>query len=254
VENMSSYISNITSIKANSINEIPKSSISSQDQLYSDLQVAVNKHYRYLHGLAETKYVCPPKWYLVTKRVMDVCVGILGLIMLSPLFLVLSFLIKLSSPGPIYFSQLRVGKKGKLFKMYKFRTMVADAEKKTGPVWATKNDPRVTEIGRFLRKSKMDELPQLLNLVRGEMSMVGPRPERPFFVDQFSKIVPGYTYRLEVTPGLTGPAQLRNGYDSSAMDVIRKLRYDASYVKKIRLSMDIGLIASTFMSVLSGKL
>jgi lipopolysaccharide/colanic/teichoic acid biosynthesis glycosyltransferase len=247
-------ISEFNDSKANSIDTNQDSNNSMQDQLYRELKLAVKKHHVYLHRLENIQYVNHSKLYLTTKRLMDVSVGLLGLILFSPLFLIVALLIKLDSQGPAFFSQMRVGKNGRLFKMYKFRTMVVDAEKKTGPVWAKKNDPRLTFVGRFLRDSKIDELPQFLNLVYGEMSMVGPRPERPYFVDQFDKIIPGYSHRLEVTPGLTGPAQLRNGYDGSGFDVIRKLRYDAVYLKKMSLSMDTGLLIETFISALKGRL
>jgi len=224
-----------------------------QQRFYQELEAAVRRHSRYLRKVAGMASVELPIWYLVAKRSMDIFVSAAGLILLSPLFLVVAALIKIDSRGPVFFSQERVGKGGKLFKMHKFRTMVADAEKKTGPVWAAESDPRVTFIGRFLRKSKIDELPQLVNLIKGEMSMVGPRPERPFFVEQFANIIPGYTRRLDVTPGLTGPAQLRNGYDRYAIDVIKKLRFDVTYIKKMGLSMDLRLLAETFVSVLKGK-
>ena len=233
--------------------EVPVSYTPAQQKFYQELEAAVRKHSRYLQKVAEMASIELPRWYLVAKKSMDIFVATVGLILLSPLLLVVVALIKIDSRGPVFFSQERVGKGGKLFKMYKFRTMVAGAEKKTGPVWAAESDPRVTFIGRFLRKSKIDELPQLVNLIKGEMSMVGPRPERPFFVDQFAKAIPGYTRRLEVTPGLTGPAQLRNGYDRYAVDVIKKLRLDVTYVKKMSLSMDLGLLAETFVAVLKGR-
>jgi len=224
-----------------------------QQRFYWELEAAVRKHSRYLRGVAEMASVELPRWYLVAKKSMDIFVATVGLILLSPLFLIVAALIKIDSRGPVFFSQERVGKGGKLFRMYKFRTMVADAEKKTGPVWASENDPRLTFIGRFLRKSKIDELPQLVNLIKGDMTMVGPRPERPFFVQQFAGIIPGYTRRLDVTPGLTGPAQLRNGYDRYAIDVIKKLRFDVTYMKRMSLSTDLGLLAETFVAVLKGR-
>ena len=225
-----------------------------QRKFYQELDIAVRKHYRYLQEVAGMPSVKLPTWYLVIKRSMDIFVGIMSLILLSPLFLVVAALIKIDSRGPVFFNQERVGKGGKLFRIHKFRTMVVDAEKRTGPVWAAENDPRITFTGRFLRKSKIDELPQLVNLIKGEMSMVGPRPERPAFVDQFVKSIPGYARRLEVPPGLTGMAQLRNGYDRYAIDVIRKLRFDVTYIKKMSLSADLRLLAETFVAVLIGKI
>jgi len=228
--------------------------IPAQTQLYSELQDVVRRHYQYLHRVEEMQNVNLPRWYLIIKRFMDVSVAISGMILLSPMFLIVALLIKLDSQGPVFYAQVRVGKNGKLFKMYKFRTMSVDAEKKTGPIWAVEIDPRITFIGRILRKTKIDEFPQFVNLIKGEMSLVGPSPERPFFVEHFSTIIPGYSHRLDITPGLTGPAKLRLGYDSNAMSIIRKLRYDITYIKRMSLSMDLGLLAETFISVFRGKL
>ena len=223
-------------------------------EFYQEMVDAVNKHHDYLREVEQMPRIKLPKYYLTLKRLLDIFVGLTGLILLAPLLLIVSIIIKLDSEGPIIFSQLRVGKKRKLFKMYKFRTMVADADGKTGPVWAAKDDPRLTSVGKFLRNSKIDEIPQLVNLIMGNMTLVGPRPERPFFVNQFVELIPGYTRRLEVTPGITGLAQLRNGYDFSAMDVIRKLRFDNTYIKKMGLTLDIRLLTETFVSTLTGKL
>jgi lipopolysaccharide/colanic/teichoic acid biosynthesis glycosyltransferase len=211
-----------------------------QEKLFKELQNAVKKHYQYLHRL-ETQSINTPKWYLVMKRVIDVSYGILAWNLLFPLFFVIALLIKIDSSGPVFFSQVRVGKNGKLFKRYKFRTMVVDTE----------NNPKITFIGRFLRYSNMDELPQLLNLIKGEMSIVGPRPEEPFYVDQFIKIIPGYFHRLDVNPGLTGPAQIQvYRRNANAMDVIKELRYDITYIKKMSLSMDLRIMTKTLLSVI----
>ena len=224
-----------------------------QAQLQAELKDAIRRHYKYLNEVEEMENVILPTWYLIIKRFMDVSVAILGTLLLSPLFIIVIFAIMLDSPGPILYGQVRVGKNGKLFKIYKFRTMVTDAEKKTGPVWAIEKDPRITYLGNILRKTKIDEFPQFINLIKGEMSMVGPRPERPFFVDQFANAIPGYSRRLDVIPGITGPAQLRNGYDTCAMSVIKKLRYDITYVKRMNLYMDLGLLIETFISIFKGK-
>jgi lipopolysaccharide/colanic/teichoic acid biosynthesis glycosyltransferase len=218
-------------------------------KLYIDLQDAIKCHHQYLHKVEEMRNIPLPRGYLITKRFMDVSVAILGILLLSPLFLIVALLIKIDSKGPVLYGQERVGKNGKLFKIYKFRTMRADAEKQTGPVWATEDDPRITFVGRILRKTKIDEFPQFVNLIKGEMSMVGPRPERPFLVDQFAKIIPGYLHRLDITPGLTGPAQLRNGYNTDAMNVIKKLRYDIFYIKRMNLFMDLRLLVEASISV-----
>jgi lipopolysaccharide/colanic/teichoic acid biosynthesis glycosyltransferase len=195
-----------------------------------------------------------PKWYSIAKRSMDIFVGIVGLAIVSPLFLFVPIFIKTDSSGSVFFNQERVGKNRKSFRIHKFRTMVKDAEK-NGPSWSPdpERDPRVTLVGKFLRKSKIDEFPQFFNLIKGEMTLVGPRPERPPFVNCFIRNIPGYGRRLEVTPGITGLAQLRTGYDRNAMDVINKLMLDVDYIKNRSLSMDLKILAETSISVLMGK-
>ncbi len=226
-----------------------------QQKFNQELDNAVSHSLQHLQEIAEMPGVNPPGWYLAVKRGMDIFAGAFGLILLSPIFLIAAIMIKIDSRGTVFYRQERVGKNGKLFMVYKFRTMVADAEQKTGPVWAKgTSDPRLTLVGRFLRKSKIDEFPQFINLVKGDMTMVGPRPERPFFVDHFVEKVPGYVRRLDVTAGITGLAQLRNGYDASAADVISKLEYDITYIRNMKLSMDLRLVAETFISALIGKL
>lgn len=191
--------------------------------------------------------------YAALKRLLDVVFSILGFIILSPLMLMTAILVKLTSKGPMLYSQTRVGKDGELFEIYKFRTMKVDAEKGTGAVWAQKNDSRLTPIGGFLRKAHLDELPQLFNVLRGEMSIIGPRPERPKFVDEFKKTIPGYQQRLEVKPGITGLAQVWHNYDETINDVKKKLRYDLLYIKKMCLYTDFQIILRTFVVVLTGE-
>jgi len=233
--------------------DLPILLTSAHQRLCQEIEVAVRKYSRYLSEVERMPEVILPRWYLGSKRSLDILVGTTGLILLSPLFLVVGIMIKIDSRGPIIFSQERVGKNRKPFKIYKFRTMVKDAEDNTGPIWYIKGDPRLTFLGRFLRKSKIDEFPQFINLIKGEMTLVGPRPERPFFVDYFAEAIPGYVRRLGVTPGITGLAQLRNGYDKHAIDVIKKLRFDVTYIKKMRLSLDLRLLADTFVRTLMGK-
>jgi len=223
------------------------------DDLIGGLRLAVKKQFQVLLEMERMPRRYPPIWYMITKRVIDVFGGIIGLIILSPLMLIIASLIKFDSKGTVFFCQKRVGKNNKVFKMFKFRTMVANAEKNTGPVWAKENDPRVTAVGRILRNSKLDELPQLLNLINGKMSLVGPRPERPYFVEQFSEIVPSYERRLGMIPGITGLAQLRNGYDREPEDVIRKLKYDLTYMQQMNLWTDLKLIFETVFAVVTRK-
>lgn len=235
-------------------NELSASTVSEESGFYEELETVVRSNYRYLKKIAEARRTTElPGWYFGTKRGMDLFAGILGLILFSPFILIVAFFIKISSRGPVFYRQERVGLDGELFMMYKFRTMVTDAEKLSGPVWAKEDDPRRTFVGAILRKTKIDELPQLINLIQGNMTMVGPRPERPFFVNYFMDHVPGYSRRLSVMPGITGLAQLRNGYDQDAMDVIRKLRYDVNYIENMSLSMDLKLIVETFTAIFTGK-
>jgi lipopolysaccharide/colanic/teichoic acid biosynthesis glycosyltransferase len=169
-------------------------------------------------------------------------IGLLGLLLLLP-FIALAMM--LDSPGTLFFRQERVGKGGRSFSIIKFRTMVPDAEKLTGPKWATEDDPRVTRVGRFLRKSRLDELPQLINVLRGEMSLVGPRPERPHFVEQLSRSIPFYRTRNVIKPGVTGWAQVRYAYGNSVTDSLVKLQYDLYYIRHQNLVLDMLIIIRT---------
>ena len=193
------------------------------------------------------------KTYAVTKRILDVIAAVIGSIILSPLFLLTALLVKLASKGPVLYSQVRVGKDGRLFKIYKFRTMKVDAEKDTGPVWAAENDHRLTSIGGFLRKVHVDELPQLINIIKGDMSLIGPRPERPVFVEKFKEEIKDYGKRLHVKPGITGLAQVWYRYDETIEDVKKKLKYDLFYVKKMCLQADFNIIMRTFRVVVTGE-
>lgn len=192
-------------------------------------------------------------WQRVAKRCIDLVVALLILIPFLPLWMLLGLLIKLDSPGPVFFTQERVGKKGRVFTLYKFRSMIHEAEKETGPVWATLGDRRVTRIGKFLRRLRLDEIPQLLNVLKGEMSLVGPRPERPFFVEQLDKEVDFYSRRLLIRPGITGWAQVKHRYDRSLDDVKQKIKYDLYYLENMSLRLDFKIIVRTVMVALSGK-
>jgi exopolysaccharide biosynthesis polyprenyl glycosylphosphotransferase len=194
-----------------------------------------------------------PSWEKFTKRVFDLFISLIILVITAPVFLLLILLIKITSRGPAVFSQERVGLYGKSFTIYKFRTMYEDAEKRSGPVWATENDPRITPVGYWLRKLRLDEIPQLYNVLRGDMSLVGPRPERPFFVDQFKKEIPLYTRRLRVRPGITGWAQVKWKYDESIEDVKEKTKYDLFYVENMSLRMDFKILFNTIFTVIGGK-
>jgi len=186
------------------------------------------------------------------KRVSGFSLSLIGLIFLSPLILMISILIKIDSPGSTFYQQERVGENRKVFKLLKFRSMVESAEA-NGPVWAEKNDGRITRIGRWIRKWRLDEIPQLVNVLRGDMSFVGPRPERAYFVEKLREEIPFYDQRFFVKPGLTGLAQVRYQYGSSKEDALEKLRYDLYYIKNLSLLFDLVIIFETIKVVLSGK-
>lgn len=194
--------------------------------------------------------VFPPmltKGQRLMKRTMDVVLAMVMLIMASPIILLLAILIPLTSPGPVIYRQERLGLNGKPFMLYKFRSMVQDAEKQTGPVLAMEDDPRITPLGRWMRATRLDELPQLFNVLKGDMSLVGPRPERPFFVEQFKEELPEYTYRMMVKPGITGLAQLMAKYTTAPQD---KLRYDLMYVRNYSIVLDLKILLQTMLVVL----
>ncbi len=186
----------------------------------------------------------------IARRAFDVAAATVGLVLTLPSWPLIALAVKLSSPGRVLYRQERVGLHGRSFRLWKFRTMRADAEARTGPVLATLDDRRVTEVGRFLRKSRIDELPQLLNVFVGEMSIVGPRPERPIFVGQFLKSVPQYAERYRVRPGISGLAQVRGAYDTTARN---KARYDLLYLRNRSFLLDLKILARTVTVVLAGR-
>lgn len=179
----------------------------------------------------------------VLKRSLDLVVTIIAIIILLPVMIVTAIAVKLDSPGPALYAQVRVGRNGKLFKVHKFRSMRQDAEAKSGPVLASENDPRITRLGKFIRATRLDELPQLFDVLAGNMSIVGPRPERPFFVEQFIAEKPEYAYRHNVKPGITGLAQIAGKYNTTAYD---KLVYDLIYIQNFSVINDLTLMLQTF--------
>lgn len=189
-------------------------------------------------------------WRRNLKRAIDVACAASGIFFLLPFLPFIAIAIKLDSSGPVFLRQTRVGDKEKKFTLYKFRTMRADAESGTGAVWAQQNDPRVTRVGEFFRKSRIDELPQFFNVLRGDMSLVGPRPERPEFVEKLKEVIPYYSERHFVRPGVTGWAQVSYPYGASINDALEKLRYDLYYIKNVSLVFDLIIILETLKVVL----
>ena len=193
-----------------------------------------------------------PTSAVTVKRLYDVLLSALGLVALSPLLLMIAALIKLADGGTILYRQLRVGLHGRPFLICKFRTMVPQAEA-SGPLVTSDRDERVTTVGRFLRKTKLDEIPQLWNVLRGDMNLVGPRPERPEFVDSLNREIPNYEFRHVIRPGITGWAQIRYKYGNSIADAKEKLQYDLFYIKNMSLGLDCLILFETIKTVLLGR-
>jgi lipopolysaccharide/colanic/teichoic acid biosynthesis glycosyltransferase len=191
-----------------------------------------------------------PRYYAAAKRAIDVLFATIALVVTSPVLLVAAVAIAIGDGFPVSYSQERVGRTMKPFRIHKLRTMVKDAEEMTGPVLAQENDPRVTRVGGFLRKFRLDEIPQLANIIKGEMSFVGPRPERPYFVERHLAETPGYRERFNVRPGVTGLAQVSGGYATTPE---RKLKYDLIYMYHQTLAMDAQIVAETLRVVLTGR-
>jgi len=189
---------------------------------------------------------------LVSKRLFDVVVCAVGLVALIPLFVLIAALIRVDSPGPIFYRQVRVGLRGRPFLIWKFRSMRQDAEQ-SGPRWAQADDPRISRVGWWLRKTRIDEFPQLVNVIRGEMSLVGPRPERPVFVQDLRTVIPYYDIRHTVRPGVTGWAQVKFRYGASQEDSHTKLQYDLYYVKNLSLLLDLKILMHTIRVVMLGE-
>ena len=206
----------------------------------------------------------PPEWIalskgfrrdriiLAAKRIIDVLVSFVGLVLSTPIILLTAVAIKLESPGPIFYRQERVGQNEQHFTLSKFRSMAQDAEAEGGPVWAAENDPRVTRVGAIIRKLRIDEIPQMINVLKGEMSFVGPRPERPFFVERLKQNIPYYDLRHSVKPGITGWAQICYRYGDSEQDAIEKLQYDLYYIKHMSPVFDLQIIFESFKVIIFG--
>lgn len=214
-------------------------------------QVRTNQIYGF--PLIEILPQLMPPWEGVAKRIGDILFSLFILVGFFPIWLLVAIAIRIDSRGPIFYTQKRVGRDGKIYTMVKFRSMVLGAEKMTGPIWATYDDPRMTRLGKRLRRLRLDEIPQFINVLDGDMSLVGPRPERPYFVEKLKKAIPLYARRLRVRPGITGWAQVKGEYDQSLEHVRQKLEYDLFYLENMSLRMDLKIILNTLYVMIAGK-
>ena len=202
--------------------------------------------------LIEVNSEVMPVWQRTFKRVIDIVASIISLIIFTPMFIVLAILVKSSSRGPIFFLQERVGKNGRPFKIVKYRTMVVNAEK-SGPQLSSSNDPRITSIGRFMRKTRLDEFPQFYNVLIGDMSLVGPRPERQFYIDQIVKIEPQFLELTKVRPGITSWGQVKYGYAENVDQMLDRMKFDLLYLKNRTLSLDLKIMLYTILIIFKGS-
>lgn len=228
-------------------------SVESRAESYDTLRGGIHAELLPQEWMSYSDGFSPSKQYLIVKSILD-CIGALFLFLIAaPSMAAVALAIKLTSPGPVLFRQVRVGQDGREFVLYKFRSMPEDAEAKTGPVWSGDGDSRATPVGHFLRRFHLDELPQVFNVLRGEMSLVGPRPERPCFVSFLRRLIPNYNLRHSVKPGITGLAQVFYPYGASVEDACEKLRYEIYYARHISLGLDLRALAKTISVVLAGR-
>jgi len=202
--------------------------------------------------LLEVNLLPMPDWQYSTKRFLDIIISLFALVVLFPFLIILGILVKLSSKGPIFFTQERIGINGKPFKIIKYRTMVVDSEK-DGPQLSSSNDSRITPLGKVLRKTRLDEFPQFINVLLGDMSIVGPRPERQFYIDQISKKDPQYIYLHKVRPGITSWGQVKYGYAENVEEMIQRMKYDLLYIRNMSLALDFKIMFYTFVIIVKAK-
>lgn len=203
-------------------------------------------------ALIQINYEMMPLWQRIVKRIIDVFVSVMVLLLLLPVYIILAIVIKTSSHGPVFFSQIRIGRYGKPFHIIKFRTMYVNAESE-GPALASKNDKRITRVGKWLRKYRLDELPQFFNVLIGDMSLVGPRPERKFFIDQIVKIAPHYKHLQRVRPGITSWGQVKYGYAENVEQMVERLKFDILYIENMSIAVDFRIMIYTIRTILGGR-
>ncbi len=220
--------------------------------MYDIITGSVKMNYLFATPLIRIETDLMPEWQQFTKRAGDIVVAIYALIVLAPVYFVIAVLVALTSKGPVLYKQSRVGLHGKMFNIYKFRSMFINAES-TGPQLSSEHDTRITSIGKFLRKSRLDELPQFYNVLIGDMSLVGPRPERQFFIDQIVQIAPHYSHLHKVRPGITSWGQIKYGYAENVPQMVERLKYDIIYVENISLALDIKILFYTILIVFQGR-
>ena len=201
--------------------------------------------------LIQVKRDIMPRWQFVLKRLMDFTFSSMAILLFSPLYILLAILVKFSSPGPVFFKQQRIGLHGKPFTIYKYRTMVENAESE-GPQLSSSHDQRITKLGKFLRKTRLDEFPQFFNVIKGDMALVGPRPERQHYIDLIMERAPHYRHLQKVRPGITSWGQVKYGYAENVEQMIQRLKYDVIYIENMSLSVDLKILFYTILTVLKG--